>query len=212
MLCAFGPAKPKPEEARLAAEILSRLACRSPEITSHWSKWTGRMWPIAVAALPLLVAIGLEVHPRPVTPVEPEKPMIYRSLQFPAISPIGKVAHAPAGFSWAPVEGAASYQFRLMEVDRTEIWSAETNATTAVAPGRVQEKMTPGRGFLWIVVARNSAGETIAETDFQKLYISVVNRSAQAEDNQFRVAENRTTNASVPADALGEPSLPVEAP
>jgi hypothetical protein len=137
-----------------------------------------RVWPgpgdgvgIALLAASLVVAVGVGVRLRRNEGLEAEGPMIYRSAQFQALSPAGSVASAPPAFNWEPVEDAATYRLRLMDVDNTEIWSVETSATAVPVPAEVRQKMTSGTGFLWAVAARNRAGEKISETNLQQLYI-----------------------------------------
>jgi hypothetical protein len=136
---------------------------------------------IALAAASLLVAVGVGVHFRQTQEFDLKGPVIYRSAQFAAISPIGSVVSAPPAFKWEAVADAATYRLSLMDVDRSEIWTVETSDTTVAAPPEVQRKMTAGRGFLWTVSARNTAGEKVSETDPQKLYISIVATSNQKE-------------------------------
>jgi hypothetical protein len=148
-----------------------------------------RVWPgssdsvgIALLAASLLVAVGLGVRLRREPGLEAEGPTIYRSAQFQAISPAGSVAGAPPAFNWEPVEDAATYRLRLMDVDNTEVWSVQTSATSVPVPGEVRQKMTPGRGFLWAVAARNSTGEKISESNLQKLYIRTAKQIKHKEE------------------------------
>jgi hypothetical protein len=135
--------------------------------------------PFALFTVSSVLAVVLGVNLRQHEADVSAGPLVYRSLQFQAIAPAGTVASAPAEFSWQSVPEAAAYRLSLMEVDRTEIWSVETTATTAPVPDHVREKMTAGTGFLWMVAAKNTAGEKIADTELQKLYISILNRSAR---------------------------------
>ena len=45
-----------------------------------------------------------------------------RSGNFAVLSPVGDVQERPAEIRWERVQSVASYQVRLLEVDRSEVW------------------------------------------------------------------------------------------
>jgi hypothetical protein len=101
---------------------------------------------------------------------------VWRSQSFAAIAPVGDVTAAPTELQWNAVPGAGNYLVRVMEVDRTEIWRVEAAGTRIVLPAEVRGPMTPGRSFLWIVIAREATGGTLAETGLQTFHITGTSR------------------------------------
>jgi hypothetical protein len=196
LLQEFEAAEATPEEAGQVAWIESQLSRRAHKIGRTRSlrslgvSWLASLFPVqnwrplTLVATSLLLAVGAGFYLQQQRPrIESASPLVYRSLEFRAISPVGDVSGAPAQFSWQSVAGAAKYQLRLMQVDQTEVWSVETNSTTVPVPPELRKNMTPGRGFSWIVIARNSAGEKIAETNLQKLHINIADASAVPKHN-----------------------------
>ena len=186
----FQEAEARPGEIESVAWVQSELRRRSAEVArigvepargpeSLWARVTSRKkWrTLSVAAASLLVAVTAGLYLRSGgVPDRGEQPVIYRSQRVSAVAPMGEVLQAPSDFQWQSAPGAAQYQVRLMEVDRTVIWSGETANTSVSIPRDVRERMTPGRAFLWDVAARNSAGEKIAESNLQNFHILVTTR------------------------------------
>ena len=193
MMVEFQEAAPRPEEAADVAWIQAELERRSaitPQSGPSESLWArirswisgalpSRGWQtIAVAAsLLFVVAGGMYLRQgndglRPPLGGEP----VWRSQGFAGVAPVGDVAAAPVDLQWEAVPGAVQYHVRVMEVDRTEIWQAESSGTRIVLPAEVRGQMTAGRSFLWTVAARNGAGSTIAETGLQTFHILATSR------------------------------------
>src|SRR5882724_6856908 len=118
-----------------------------------------------------LVVVAAGVYFRPDSNPGNGGPVIYRSQRFSVVAPSGDVDRLPADFEWQVVPGAAKYQLRLLEVDRSEVWSAESTGWRVPIPPAVRLLMRPGRTFRWQVVARNAAGEKIASTNLQNFHI-----------------------------------------
>jgi hypothetical protein len=193
MLVEFQQAEPRPEEAAAVAWIQSELERRSATtpkarpaegLWDRISSWLTRAFPsrgwqmIPVAAgLILIVAGGMYLRQgndglRPPAGGEP----VWRSQSFAGVAPLGDVTAAPADLQWEAVPGAAKYLVRVMEVDRTEIWRAESSGTRIVLPVEIRGQMTAGRSFLWLVTARNGAGSIVAETSLQTFHILATSR------------------------------------
>jgi hypothetical protein len=77
---------------------------------------------------------------------------------------------APPELAWRAVDGASMYHVRLLEVDGTEIWSADTPTTQIAIPPQLRAQLQPGRSFRWQVAASNAAGR-IAESSLQSFHI-----------------------------------------
>jgi hypothetical protein len=95
-----------------------------------------------------------------------------RSLTVELRAPIGDVVAAPQRLEWRPVSGAVRYRVRLMEVDRRELWSIETAATTADLPEPIQALAVPAKTLLWQVTAYNAANAVIAESGQERFRLA----------------------------------------
>ena len=81
-----------------------------------------------------------------------------RAGQIESLEPTGVLTAAPTELRWEAVPGAAVYQVRVLEIDRTELWRADTTEASVAMPADIREKMVIGRRVLWEVTALDSAG------------------------------------------------------
>jgi len=95
-----------------------------------------------------------------------------RSLTVELRAPIGDVIAAPQRLEWRPVPGAVRYRVRLMEVDRRELWSIDTAATTADLPEPIRALAVPAKTLLWQVTAYNAASAVIAESGQERFRLA----------------------------------------
>ncbi len=188
LLREFMAAEVRPEDAAAVEFVASRLARPQRASVPRKASWWEAIfaWPrmpayLAAATVLLLAGIGVYFRQRQ-TPGAPQ-PMVYRSQQFNADAPSGDIPDAPSRFSWREVPGAARYDLVVMEVDRTPVWSTQTAAVFADAPADIRRLMTPGRSFLWQVVARNPAGEKIAESNLQNFHVAIATPAAPLPKN-----------------------------
>lgn len=181
LLTDFEEAKPRPEEQDAVRAIVDRLARpESPAPPSpsaaappaapvarglRWSVRRLRLGGFAVAAGLLLAAVGIALR-EGATPelTSPRTPEVLRSGDLGVLSPAGDLAQAPTELRWQPWPRAASYSVRVMEVDRTELWAAETAQTEIALPREVQARIVPRKPLIWEVVARDAAGGTLASS------------------------------------------------
>jgi hypothetical protein len=178
----FEGAEPRAAEsadlAWVEAELSRRIAIPKPTFAERFRGWFDlpRLTLVA-AALLVLIAVGLYLPTRNGgrSTVQQELP-VWRSGQIAAVAPIGDLEHAPSQLRWELVTGAASYHVRLLEVDGTEIWSADSNATTVEIPGAIEAKMTAARAFQWEAAARDATGRQIATTNLQSFHIVATSR------------------------------------
>lgn len=192
LLHQFESAEVQAGEAADLAWIESELARRSPVAATSREPFGDRLraWfellfgpagrgrlSMAAAALVVLVAAGLFLRPSGgVRPGQPAEPMVWRSGQMAAISPVGDLDQAPSQLRWETVPGAASYHVRLLEVDGTEIWSTDSASASVDFPKDIAAKLTPGRAFQWDAVARDAAGRQMATTNSQLFHIVLTRR------------------------------------
>jgi hypothetical protein len=146
---------------------------RAPAAVRSW--WAGlfrHRLAVAASAVALVAAVALFI-PRS----EPDlrgpgpRPGDYRSREFKAIGPLGDKKVAPTTFEWESVPGVVKYDVTLLEVDGTVVWETSVGGTTVALPQPVQALIVPGKTLRWKVVARDSAGASIAETSTQEFRV-----------------------------------------
>jgi hypothetical protein len=180
----FEAAEPLAEERADVAWIEQKLA-REIAPPSAWQRarsWLagvfapGRQGALALVAACVLIAAASTIYLRQNHVMErpgPPDTTVWRSGHFTALAPSGDVNEAPAEFRWEAVPGAASYQVKLMEVDRTVIWVADATRTSVEIPINIRVQFRPARAFSWQVTARGSQGENLGATDLQTFHIAV---------------------------------------
>lgn len=128
----------------------------------------------AVASVLLVVGV-VQVSHRPGLPPEVRisEDQPFRSSQLDVIAPVGAVVEAPAQLRWRAVPGAAGYEIRVLEVDRTELWRTTVPTTSVAMPEQVRDRLVPGKRVLWEVTARNATGAEIAASGLKSLIIEV---------------------------------------
>ena len=95
-----------------------------------------------------------------------------RAASVVALGPAGDIERPPKFIAWHGYSNAAFYRVRLMEVDRTELWRADTPGLAAPIPKEVQAKMIAGKTLLWDVTARNASGAEIASSGVQRFRVA----------------------------------------
>jgi hypothetical protein len=125
----------------------------------------------ALAAGMLVVAVGAGLWNRRTPGLSSSRggEVVFRSGALTGMSPTGDVGQVPADLRWEPLPAAAAYRVRVMEVDRVELWSAETPEPRIALPPAIQARFVPGKPLLWEVTAKDSAGATLASSGIQRL-------------------------------------------
>ena len=153
-------------------EILKR-AFLVPASVPWWkSAFTiGRIAQASFAAAAILVVVGAVIFFRS-TPSQPQLearnqtgPEVLRSNTFALISPVGDVQERPTEMRWEAVPGAASYQVRLLEVDHSEVWKANTKDTRIELPEGIRARIVPAKTLFAEVTAIDSSGKQIGGTE-----------------------------------------------
>lgn len=128
---------------------------------------------LALAAALLIAAVGIAL--REARPPELRTPtssqLVLRSGELSIFSPAGELPEAPAELRWQPWAGAASYSIRVMEVDRTQVWSAETRQTSLALPPAVRSLLVPHKPLLWEVTARDASGNALASSAIHRFQV-----------------------------------------
>ena len=162
----------RPEEQRDVNWIVARLRKNPTVAPVPWWKqiWTARFLApasIALATAIIAIAIGLNMRQSPLSPVPGPGREVMRSQAVELMSPTGDIKSAPAELRWRPVAGASSYRVRLLEVDRTELWSTTVSQSSVALPGAVREKIVPLKTLMWEITALDDAGALVASSGLQ---------------------------------------------
>lgn len=160
-------------EAPAVRQVAERLRERSAEIFPQrqpwWSGLFAAPWlrPAAMVFAALLLVAGITLQFRHSGPPALHSPGddVMRSHQVTLLAPLGDVAKVPSDVQWQPVPGAVKYEIRLLEVDRTELWKAETADSRIDLPAAVQARIVPAKSLILQVRALDAAAHTVAESD-----------------------------------------------
>ncbi len=187
LLRAFENAEARPEETADLAWIESELVRHSTRsapqpqpLAARLRAWAAVLFTpvghsrlaMAAAAMLVLLAVGVFVRQRGAAPApSSDDATVWRSARIAAVAPIGDLDRPPSQFRWEPAPAAASYRLRLLEIDGTEIWSAESPVPLVEIPDSLAPKLIAGRAFQWEVAARDSRGRPVASTSLQSFHI-----------------------------------------
>jgi hypothetical protein len=100
-------------------------------------------------------------------------PLVFRSDALAVVGPSGDLEQAPTELRWQPSPGAASYSVQLMEVDRVELWKAESIEPSVSLPPAVRARIVPGKPLLWRVMAKDVSGRTVAASEIQRFRVAI---------------------------------------
>jgi hypothetical protein len=130
-----------------------------------------RLSPALVVAASLLIAVAVGVQwrrgsaPYLHVPSQPGQEVL-RSGTVRIVTPAGDIKVRPTMIQWQPVQDAIRYRVSLLEVDHTEIWRASTTASQLDIPASEEAKIVPAKTLLLQVVAFDSSGRKLAESQF----------------------------------------------
>jgi hypothetical protein len=192
MLRAFTSSEVAEHEKTAVSSIAARLKSSSSEITrprapvdqrpSWWQLILTMRWltpTAAMLALVLLVAsvaIELRQGRQPVLNTRIGSTEVLRSSSIVILSPVGDLQAKPGEIRWEAAPNATRYQVRILEVDRTELWSGETTGTRIGVTSKVATFIVPFKTLLIQVGAFDATGRKIAESEpvrfrfLQKVY------------------------------------------
>jgi hypothetical protein len=188
LLETFERESPRPSEEGTVSWLSSRLERQFAnegfaKARSDRDSWWPRLltssavnragFALAAAMLVIAVATGLrERRPPGILPPTGGE-TVFRSGGLTGLSPTGDVDQPPAALRWEPVPTAASYVLRVMEVDRTQLWSVETSEPGALLPPAAQARFVPGKLLLWEVTAKDATGRSLSSSGTQRLRVRV---------------------------------------
>jgi len=130
----------------------------------------------ALAAAMLLIVLNLPIRTAREPALPPDidaTPLVFRSDALAVGGPSGDLEQAPTELRWQPSPGAASYSVQLMEVDRVELWKAESIEPSVSLPPAVRARIVPGKPLLWRVMAKDASGRTVAASEIQRFRVAI---------------------------------------
>lgn len=122
---------------------------------------------LAMAAILLVAAavVRLNTVKRPSTDAFNQASQeVFRSGSIDLVEPVGDLQEFPKEIRWQKAEDAVTYQVRLLEVDRSEIWKAETKEDHIDLPPPVRARIVPAKTLFCEVNAFNSVGAKVSGT------------------------------------------------
>ena len=172
-------AGPMSEGARRTAELLrkrSKEILRQPasdKVQVPWWKAAFAMRGLAQASLAaamILAVAGITIQFRTTTQPPALNQSsgsgqdVVRSGSFAVVSPMGDLHESPSEIRWEKVPNAASYRVHLLEVDRNELWKAETKEDHIDLPASVRSRVVPAKTLFCEITAFDSSGNKVGET------------------------------------------------
>ena len=95
------------------------------------------------------------------------------------IGPTGDVSRPPSDLRWEPAPATLRYDVRIMEVDRSLLWSVTAHmAGTAPVhrlglPEDVVARFVPGKTIVWDVTGRDDSGRVVADSGPQQFRVAI---------------------------------------
>ena len=178
LLRAFSTVPLRDDEEEIVAAGVAELQRRASPVRdeqqgepSTWQRWIpfGMSRTMLAATTALLAVVGsyyLLGSTAPRVPTDTGSDIeATRSLKVPVQGPTGDQTLAPERLEWRAVSGALRYHVRLMEVDRQELWSTDTERIGSDLPASVRAQIVPGKTLLWQVTAYGPSNTPIAESE-----------------------------------------------
>jgi len=170
---------PETREARATVAQLQKRSNKilrqsaSADVRTPWWKaaFTGRSLVYAsVAMAVILFAVGIAIHvrttnqPALLTQANPTGQEVFRSGVFAVTTPLGDLHEVPKEIRWENVRNAAIYRVRLFEVDRHEVWKAETTENHIDLPPAIRSVIVPTKTLFCETEAFDSSGSKVGDT------------------------------------------------
>ena len=121
----------------------------------------------AMAAILVAAVVVIQFRPikdRPLPDTTQSGQEVLRSGGFAVLSPVGDLQKQPAEIRWENVPTAVNYRVRVLQVDGSEIWKAETAADHIDLPSAVRSRIVPAKTLFLEVSALDASGSKIGET------------------------------------------------
>ena len=180
LLRAFTEATVRDGEHEVVDDGVARLRRHEPAIFvdarreqsdgKGWLPWPSLRAAFSLAAV-LLAVVGsfyLFKADVPRLPSDVTGTGTTRSLTVIARAPVGDQTNVPERIEWQPVSGAERYHVSLMEVDRHELWAADTTDNFVMLPPSVRGQIAPAKTLIWQVKAFGAAATPLAESGVER--------------------------------------------
>jgi hypothetical protein len=180
MLHAFqsGETGPASKEVQRVTELLqarSKKILRQPgeaQAPVPWWKTAFTMRTMArasfaMAAVLVAAVVVIQFRPtkdRPLPDTTQSGQEVLRSGGFAVLSPVGDIQEHPGEIRWEKIPKAVNYRVRVLEVDASELWKAETAADHIDLPPAVRARIVPAKTLFCEVTAFDASGSKIGET------------------------------------------------
>jgi hypothetical protein len=172
MLSSFLSPEVSAEERPHVQAIVQRLRANSPAATEPWWRRIFRpaaLVPVSLALTAIALVLTFEANHRTAEVIGAMHTSdVMRSQTLEAVEPVGGITSVPEFLSWKPVAGAAKYAVRLMEVDRTTLWSEQATSTSVIIPAEIRSKITPLKTLVWEVEAMDASNNVLASTGLKR--------------------------------------------
>jgi hypothetical protein len=160
--------EPEQEPVR---QITERL--RAQPVTVSRQPWWKTIWTVrwlspaalAMAAVLIFLAVGLQWRTSQPGLHAPTGQEVLRSNAISVIAPSGDLQQIPNEIRWQSAAAAVRYEVRLMEVDYTNLWKADTVETRIELPSQVRAQILPAKTLLCQVTAFDGSGHIVAESN-----------------------------------------------
>jgi hypothetical protein len=178
LLRAFYKAQDPPSEQ--VKQVVARLQANSKKVfpkipAAETPSWWERAFSarhlvqasLAMAAVLLVAAVMLKLNTAKSPSLEAANQTtheVFRSGSFDLVEPVGDIQEPPKEIRWDKVDGAATYQVRVFEVDRSELWKVETQDTRIDVPPTLRDRIVPAKTLFCQVDAFNSSGTKLSGT------------------------------------------------
>lgn len=164
--------------ARLQAH--PKTATSPPVRTAAWRNFFQLPYVVGAAAAGLVIYLGISLYvfdhqqqPALTADGSPSQPL--RSGAVHLTAPSGDLAQPPASFRWEEFPGAGSYSVELLEVDGTVLWSGKSQQAVLPVGPKLQARMQRAKPLAWRVVALDSSGKIIAESNAAHFIVKPTN-------------------------------------
>jgi hypothetical protein len=180
LLREFSAGTLKESETEAVRLITARLRERSGEIFDRpkvpgeapetwWKMFWRTPWlrpaALALAGVSIVVVLSLQMRNGPpgIRAPRPEEEVL-RSNTISVLTPTGDIREVPNEIRWQAAPNAVRYQARLLEVDGTELWKAETASNGIELPSAIRVRVVPAKTLLCQVLAFDASGNQVAQT------------------------------------------------
>jgi hypothetical protein len=152
-----------------SGEIFDRPGVSDEAPETWWKTFWRTPWlrpaalSLAGVSIVLIASLLIRTGPPNIRPPRPDETVL-RSNTLSILFPSGDVREVPNEIRWQAAPNAARYQARLLEVDGSELWKAETASEEIELPPAIRERVVPAKTLLCQVLAFDATGRQVAQS------------------------------------------------